>query len=324
VTQPLLLEPILAAYAPATAAARWEELGSAGGFSGSRLWRGMTPDGRTFALKAFPAGMNEARLERVHQWMQAARATGLHFVPTVVQCRYGRTVVACGDRCWEMTSWMPGQADFHDNPTGARLIAAVTAVAQIHEAWAAATTFMPCPAIARRLQALSDWERLVRSGWQPRVDANDPVRPDAEAAWAMLPDHIARLESLLAPWQREPVAVQPCLCDIWHDHVLLTGDSVAGVVDFAAAKIDHVSVDLARLLGSLIPDDGPRTALALRSYEAIRPLGQPELVGVLDRTGLVVGVTNWLRWLFHERRDYANRQAVADRLGVMVRRMASW
>ena len=51
----------------------------------------------------------------------------------------------------------------------------------------------------------------------------------------------------------EPVPVQPCGAP--HDHVLFDGDRVTGIIDFAAAKVDHVAADLARLFGESDPDD---------------------------------------------------------------------
>jgi Ser/Thr protein kinase RdoA (MazF antagonist) len=103
--------------------------------------------------------------------------------------------------------------------------------------------------------------------------------------------------------------------------MLYEGDRITGIIDFAAAKADHVAVDLARLLGSLIPGDATRTNTAMQAYAAVRPLPHPELVPMLDRTGVVVAVTNWLRWLYHDGREYPDRNAVAERLAGLVRRI---
>jgi Ser/Thr protein kinase RdoA (MazF antagonist) len=230
-------------------------------------------------------------------------------------------VVEVAGRVWDVTTWMPGRADFRQDPSDAKLIAAVTAVARIHQAWGAEGTVAPCPAIVRRWQALLDWEELLRAGWRPRFEADDPVRPHAEAAWGLLPAVLPSIWPPLRYWLKQSVPVQPCLCDVWHDHILFEGDRVTGAVDYAAAKVDHVAVDLARLLGSFVPDDPARTETALRNYQAVRPLPQAELVTLLDRAGVVLGVTNWLRWLYHEWRVYPNREAVTKRLGTLVQRL---
>jgi homoserine kinase type II len=324
VVDPITLDAAKAvtAYPPAIATARWKPLGPAGGFSGARLWHGVAADGREFALKAHAAGADTARLETtIHRWMTTARQTGLDFVPAVERTRAGRTVVEVGGRVWDVTGWVPGVADFHTDPNDARLFAAVTAVARIHSAWADERSTGPCPAIERRWHALVDWDELVASGWRPEFDSADPVRPAAESAWAMLPRVIRDVRPVTGHWLRQSVPLQPCLCDVWHDHVLFDGDRVSGIIDYTAAKVDHVAVDLARLLGSLIPDQQERTDLALTTYTAIRPLPQPELVRWLDRTGTIVAVLNWLKWVYREGREYPNRTAVAERLAGLVTRL---
>ena len=91
--------------------------------------------------------------------------------------------------------------------------------------------------------------------------------------------------------------LQPCLCDVWHDHVLFEGDAVTGLVDYGGVKVDNVATDLARLLGSLAGDDPVLRDAGLRAYSRLRPLSLAEeaLVPVLDRTGTLLGIANWLR-----------------------------
>ncbi|HEX3149485.1 MAG TPA: phosphotransferase [Gemmataceae bacterium] len=316
----------LPAYPPALALARWSPLGNAGGFSGARLWRGVAADGREYCLKAHPVGADAGRLERIlHPWMIAARGAGLDFVPQVERTRDGRTAIEIAERVWDVCEWMPGMADFHANPTDERLVAAVTALAQLHNAWSRLQPMlpMPCPAIMRRWEAIQEWEKLVASGWRPRPTADDPIAPHANAAWSHLPAWLPKLRAALTPWLNEPVSVQPCLCDVWHDHVLFTGDRVTGLIDFGAAKIDHVAVDLARLLGSLFPEDVKAIDQGVQVYERQRRLSFPELVAVLDWTGTVIGITNWLRWLYLDYRQYSDRKSLAARLLVLQRSLIS-
>jgi Ser/Thr protein kinase RdoA (MazF antagonist) len=314
--------PVLSFYPPSFAAGRWTKLGSAGGFSGARIWQGDLPDGRRFALKQFPIGTDAEHLQQVHRWMLAANAAGLEFVPSVERRRDGETVAAGEGRLWEITTWMPGQADFHEHPTDVKLIAAISAVARIHEAWATISQrIAPCPAIRRRWRALCDWQELLESGWRPRFESGDPIAPHAEAAWNVLPPRVATMRQVLLPWLDRQLQLQPCLGDVWHDHILFEGDRVSGIIDFAAAKVDHVAADLARLLGSLVPDQPERTELAIREYSAIRPLANPELIPLLDRAGVVGSIANWLRRLYHDHEPVADRNAVASRLAGLVRRL---
>ena len=120
--------------------------------------------------------------------------------------------------------------------------------------------------------------------------------------------------------------VQFCVCDIWHDHVLFTGDAVTGLIDYGSVKPDNVAVDLARLLGSLVGDDAAAFARGLAAYKQVRPLSTDEraLVPILDRTGVVLGIANWLRWLYVDGRVYEDRAAVARRLAALVERAECW
>jgi Ser/Thr protein kinase RdoA (MazF antagonist) len=182
----------------------------------------------------------------------------------------------------------------------------------------------PCPAVRRRLDAAADWAALVRTGWRPAfAHAADPVAPWAERAWRLLGLHLPRLAGRLGPWVSAPVPLQPCLCDVWHDHVLFEGDAVTGLVDYGGVKHDHVSADLSRLLGSLVPDDPGLTAAGLEAYLRLRPLSGQEqaLVAALDETGTLLGAANWLRWLYHDGRLFEDRSTVACRLAELVGRL---
>jgi Ser/Thr protein kinase RdoA (MazF antagonist) len=113
---------------------------------------------------------------------------------------------------------------------------------------------------------------------------------------------------------------------MWHDHVLFTGDLVRGFIDFGGVKIDHVSVDLARLLGSMVGDDRAVFDLGLESYARIRPLSdeQRALARLLDITGVLIGIENWLRWLYAERKSLDDADAASKRLQALVERVEKW
>jgi Ser/Thr protein kinase RdoA (MazF antagonist) len=120
--------------------------------------------------------------------------------------------------------------------------------------------------------------------------------------------------------------LQSCLCDVWHDHVLFEGDTVTGLVDFGGVKTDHVAVDLARLLGSLVEDRAELRAAGLEAYRRIRPLSllEEELISVLDETGTLVGLMTWLKWLYVDIRPFENRASAARRVQALVDRVERW
>ena len=101
---------------------------------------------------------------------------------------------------------------------------------------------------------------------------------------------------------------------------------VRGLIDYGGVKTDHVAIDLARLLGSLVGDDAAARAAGLRAYRRLRPLSadEEELVVRLDETGTVLGAANWLRWLYHDGRPFDDRAAVARRLAALVERIERW
>jgi Ser/Thr protein kinase RdoA (MazF antagonist) len=113
---------------------------------------------------------------------------------------------------------------------------------------------------------------------------------------------------------------------VWRDHVLFVEQRVSGLVDYGSMKPDHVAVDVARLLGSMVGDDSHAWHVALEAYRAERPLSEleVELAQVLDRTGTLLGAANWLKWIHREQRDFESRELVAARLAELVNRMERW
>lgn len=311
-------------YPPNIECVRWEAVGP-GGLSGAPIFRGTTSDGRVLCRKAHSRKhINGRQLERVHGWMRGARAAGLAFVPKVESTLAGETWTFDGNYLWEIIEWLPGRADFQADPSDARLSAALDALARLHEVWGRdVVRRQACPGVFRRIEVLIEWQRLVGTGWRPKPSqAPDPIWPIAERAWRLLPLHLKRAASELGPWSQRPVPVQPCHCDPWHGNLLFEGDQLTGLIDYATAKVDHVAVDLARMLGSLLPRDRARRERAIADYNARvqRPV-DASFVHLLDETGLISAIANWLRWLYFEGRPCPDREVVAARLNTLVERL---
>ena len=299
-------------------------LGNHGGFSGAALWRIDNVAG-PLCLRAWPTRETWPRLLLRQSLMTQARANGLHFVPTIFAALDGAAIEHAG-RLWELTEWLPGEANFHQQPNAARLESACTALAQLHTVWRSLPSeAVGCPAVQRRLAFLDDWHRLLRSGWQPLAlaSAGDPLRPIVERAWCRLPAAIKSVPQRLQRWLNANPRLQPCLCDPWHDHLLFEADRLSGLIDYGAIKVDSVAVDLARMLGSLVQDDETGWQAGLQAYRRRAPLTaeEEELVRALDETGVVLSVANWLRWLYEENRLFADRTTVARRLAELLPRL---
>ncbi|MDB5334415.1 MAG: hypothetical protein JWN70_34, partial [Planctomycetaceae bacterium] len=119
------------------------------------------------------------------------------------------------------------------------------------------------------------------------------------------------------------VALQPCLRDVWHDHLLFTGEELTGLIDPGACRSENVTTDLARLLGSLVEDDRGEWDFALDCYQQMRPLSLVELrmLRAFDASGVVLSGVTWLDWLLIQQRVFINRARVLERLQTIVRRL---
>jgi homoserine kinase type II len=316
---------VLRSFPHVAPAAPLHSLGNHGGFSGAQLFH-IEDHGAAFCLRAWPtAGVTAERLAFIHGLLRQASDAGLEFVPRLWLTRHGSWVEKAG-RLWELTTWMPGQADFHQRPTVPRLEAACRALALVHAAWAQhGPCRAPCPGIERRRKRAAEWKELRRTGWTLRfAPEEDPsLRHAAERAWQAVEHRIDGVAGFLAPWRDRPLPLHPCLCDVWHDHVLYEDEAVTGLIDYGALKVDHVSVDLARLLGSLVGDDSAMWEIGLSAYDRVCRLSPEEaaLSRVLDKTGTLLGAATWLLWLYRDRKSFADRAAVARHLASLVERV---
>jgi Ser/Thr protein kinase RdoA (MazF antagonist) len=323
------LAGVLAGYPAACRLTNVLPLGNRGGFSGARLWQ-LESDLGPLCLRCWPAQEDlPQRLPFIHRAMQSAAAAGLDFVPRLIPAHDGRTAVECDGRLWEITTWRPGAADFRTNPTRSRLEAACRALALLHAAWDRERfPAMSCPAVERRLVRLYREQGYLHAGWHvpPRPLLADPAQAVARRAEQMLRCWLERVASWLAPWRGRPMPVQVCLTDVWHDHLLFERDRLTGLVDYGGVQADAPAVDLARMLGSLIEDDGPAWQAGLAAYRSIRRLGEEEesLARVLDRSGVVLALGTWLHWLYRERWPLESRVLAVQRLELLVRRVERW
>ncbi|HEV2973348.1 MAG TPA: phosphotransferase [Pirellulales bacterium] len=118
------------------------------------------------------------------------------------------------------------------------------------------------------------------------------------------------------------VPLQPCIRDVWHDHVLFEGDRVSGIIDFGALRLETVAGDVARLLGSLAGDDLEAREHGLAAYQAVRPLSDEELtlVRVFDESAMLLSGFNWLEWVFLSQREFEDPAEVVRRMrGILDR-----
>jgi Ser/Thr protein kinase RdoA (MazF antagonist) len=303
------------------------------GFSGAIVLRVETAAG-PFCLRGWPPeSASEAKILALHEFLEYVRSQGIDYVSVPVASAEGGTLVRASDRLWQLEPWLPGSADFWSCPSDVRLAAACKALARFHQI---ARDFQPArgkpshlaPAGAAFAPTALDRLELFNRWTPPRlVDLRERLRrnrDDNGSALAAVGSRIVAAFERGAPLvaqelrtaTREPVPLQPCLRDVWHDHVLFQSDAVTGLIDPSAARTDTIATDLSRLAGSLIADDCRAWDIALDAYRSVRPLSPAEgrLVGVLDRSGVLLSGMAWLErpHIFEQPPEFLSR--LLDRL----------
>lgn len=345
---------VLSYYIPQPAMVRRiKPLANAGGWSGSQLWRVTVGVGSLWRDKTLPRTLAPAakdsrppcaddteslclrrwprdhptpdRLTFIHATL--ARAASLNFIPVPIHTTSGQTFIEHAGHLWELTPWMPGVANCHTHPSPPRLRAAFQALAQFHASTAQTPTSGPAPAILERRDRLAELRSSEVSAIQAatRHALNTELDTRAQRILEIAPLRLAALAKPLEHAARQPLALQPAIRDIHHDHVLFTGDEVTGLIDFGAMRVDTPLTDIARLLGSLVGDDQPAREAALAAYAELRPLSAADrqLIDLLDQATLVLSGLNWLTWLYLERRDMGPAAPIAHRLDQILSRLQS-
>lgn len=311
------------------------------GFSGAGVWKVETPT-VDWAVRLWPShGLKPQRILGLHRLLEHVQRHGVDVVAVPIPADDGSTLVVVPDNgaVWQVEPWLPGAADFHACPTETRLRHALAALARWHQAaathvpdersceWFASLPKENSPAVLERYELTGRWSRDRLTRLARRVEG----APDGERRTVCL-DLIRRLPRLLplaeqelAALRAERFALQPCLRDVWHDHVLFVGERVTGLIDPSACRTENVAADLARLIGSLAEDDANLWSTALDEYRRHRPLSMMEewLIGVLDRSGVVLSAATWLEWIYVDERPFAPLdEAVLGRLRHWQRRVA--
>lgn len=325
----VLVGRVLDEYAVAPTARRVEVLGSSGGFSGAEFWRVSVGDDQ-FCLRRWPREHpDRRRLEYIHSVLEHVTRCGLTSVPAPVRTRDGGSFVRLDGSFWELAPWLPGAADFSDDPNPRRLEAALVALARFHQHAATHSEHRPViaesPGVQKRLAQLvtlveTDCDKIrlgkSRSDWRAMNDRADRLLDLFDQCWQ-------GVQTRLSAAARERVAIQPCVRDIWHDHVLFTGDEVTGIVDFGAMRHETVAGDVARLLGSLVRDDPQGWHDGIAAYQAVRPLSvsETDLIRVFDQSNVLMSGMNWLKWIYVDGRRFEDGERILARLDETLARL---
>jgi Ser/Thr protein kinase RdoA (MazF antagonist) len=320
-----------------------EPLGSAGGMSGAQFWRVTAPRGM-FALRRWPTEHpTPDHLQFIHAVLNYATAHGCGVLPLPVTTRTGETFVSYADYLWELAPWMPGAADYENALSVEKLRAAMHTLAHFHTAVAdfdclsAPGSAGGSNAVHRHLARLRDLSPAMIFELKSAIrdTAWPELAPLARQLLEQLPLAVPQAIHQLEPLSNIRLLLQPCIRDIWHDHVLFTGNQVTGVVDFGAVAIDTPATDVARLLGSLAQASagqgtGSTSATniwreGLSAYQTVRSLSTEEIQAVhaLDASGTILAGCNWIRWIYIDGRQFDDHRQVVERFRRILNRCAS-
>lgn len=332
VSQPALNDVLV--HYPPLEVSQVQPLGGAGGFSGASFWKLQSSAG-PLCLRRWPREHpSPQRLQQIHRVLRHLHSRGCTFVPVPFPTRQGETFAGVGGDLWELSSWMPGVADFSQDPSPAKLQAAMEALASIHVAaaelrWDEQTPQLgPSPGLQQRLARIEALQGELGVRLRAAVHSRRVPELDEEVhrLLELFPRHAFGVTEQLRREAGQPVPLQICLRDIWHDHLLFSGEKLTGVVDFGAMRPDHKATDLARLLGSLLGDQMDLWATALDFYRVQAPLDRrdEQLLSVFDRSLVLLSGFSWIEWIYAEQRQFESLPAIRTRLQQCLIRLERW
>ncbi|MEC8555844.1 MAG: aminoglycoside phosphotransferase family protein [Planctomycetota bacterium] len=303
-----------------------------GGFSQSRVFR-CEAEEQDYCLRSWPKQSYALeRLEQVRRAIGQTHAAGLICLPKYFSAAEREFFLDAGDSYWELGEWLPGRAEYLENRSPEKLSAAMDTLAALHQVWNATSGQDFSPAWRRRITGLEGaaqhqlTQKLLRESHKctERSAGSGELAMLGMKTVNLMREYASSLYSLLnsAPARTNLHFV---LRDIWSDHVLFSGDSVSGVIDFGAAGIDEPATDLARLLGSMEPADADQWWRGLCEYRKHSPSLCPHRVLILDQASCLLSAIQWAKWLILEGREFsADRKVITDRWASFLFRLETF
>jgi hypothetical protein len=335
---------VLAEYGGEIAAKDVFFRGIGGGFSGSRVFEVITPTVQRFFLKQWPiSGPSFSRLSAIHQVLRSiedrdsSRSLPIPMLAAPVRNRLGQTITIADTRLWELTPIVPGHPVGPDEVTADLVESAMQSIAAVHLAlnhvggnqlsdFPVSGVPGPSPRLANRKSRIDSILRN-RSAWIGVVWPDSLPNQIRNKCQSLLDLAMPEVESLSSRngWERIPLPLQLTICDLWYAHLFFSDSQVSGIIDFGSIQVDCVVTDLARLLRSWFAANDAGFESALDAYCKVRPLtcNERQAFPWFDRTSRVLSAFQWIEWLAIERREFADWDAVSDRLDFVQARLPS-
>ncbi len=267
------------------------------GFSDAEIYR-LRTGSKDYALKSYrPVSHSVERLASIHQMLRTVQGNSQFRVPRVYCWPQGDSVLEWDDRLWEISDWLEGEPiDLKRTDLSLQLEEVLSAIAAFH----------------RQSRGLGVWHQQS-AGLELRLDKLQRVRDsDFEIPGRLRSDPtLSRLiQQTHEVWQRHKHhllnwldlrsrARWPCQWihgDLRKEHVLMDRHLDPGFIDFGAARIDLVSFDLVRFLGSGLIQGKDSWKASVEKYDAMMesPFVEIDLIHI-DSVSTLLSVVHWLQ-----------------------------
>ncbi len=285
-----------------------------GGLSGARVWRCQSDIHGNLCLRQWPnQHPTPERLLCIHQLLDKAKNSGLAFIPSVLRDANGNSFWLIDEQLWELTQWLPGSANYLQQPNAKKRTAALAALAETHAAWSDIGLTMSArpQGVCERLTMLAEYLQRLEALNSHRFHPHEPlVHELAVGTVESLKRYGSDLMNALERLTTHRFHTQWVIRDIWSDHLLYCDDRLTGIVDFGAVRIDDPTLDLARMLGSIEPFDPSVRHQAVEQYNFLRQeLGSVGTipwprVQTIDHSSTLLTCLQWWKWIVIEQRTF--------------------
>lgn len=290
------------------------------GLSNAIVYR-VDSDAGVFALKCWPPLTSLERAQSIHDFQRSLFSPQWPLVPRLITWADGSTLLDCGSTYWELSEWKPGEPVENINMiSDGQLWSAVDSIVKLHECGIAyGSQFRVPPGVVERIERLTHY----LDSPQTEIDRYIARMDSHELSMSMrkIQDTFRRRGPAARETLRKIAVPTRCfwvMRDLWREHVLYHEETVVGIIDFGAARIDTPLLDLARFLGSVLLPDDFRWKMAMSLYNTAESLDSISYAQVrdIDFASTLVSGIHWLDWLA------SNQLSITDRGGRPAKRLA--
>jgi Ser/Thr protein kinase RdoA (MazF antagonist) len=291
------------------------------GMSGARIFQCRLASGDLWALKRWPAGTTQTRVDEVHTVIHQSRSNRFVLVPTLHEIANSRrTCFTHEHQHWDMMQWMPGTAATADAGLD-QIRAGAEAIALFHASVRGlGVRHQVAPAVTSRLRRMDELAPHIRTALErsgkPQLapELGESIQAASRLIRWKWDEAQGKIARSLRQYANRNVHTQYVLRDVHREHILFAGGQPTGMIDFDAVRVDSPATDLARWVGSFLgghKDSESVWDAALAGFYAGNALNyrtemefDPNMAKDLCFATIWISVANWLVWLLCERRTF--------------------